>query len=106
MSEFNPRESSPIKMPEQKCCPTCGQKIAGDVKPLDSKMSQYLEPITGKTMIINGSKDVLELPTTDKKGTYKVYRVTGKDSEGKSVSEFAPKAPAQETKTVVDPNKK
>lgn len=90
---YNPRDKSFIKVPEKKVCPTCGHDLAPEVKPLTNEMSEYVNPISGRIMVINSIEPVLEIQGV------KVYRVTGKDAKGNPVSTYipaqssAPKAP-------------
>lgn len=91
---YNPRDNSPIKMPEKKLCPTCGQEITPEVKPITNEMNSYVNPLTGVAWVINSSEESLEI-----KGV-KMYKVTGYDKSGKPVSSFAP-APAKPATTPV-----
>lgn len=80
---YNPRDNSPIKMPEKKLCPTCGQEITPEVKPITNEMNSYVNPLTGVAWVINSSENILEI-----KGV-KMYKVTAY-KDGKPMSSFAP----------------
>ena len=49
MSEtYNPRERTFIKAPEVKICPTCGNPMMPEVKPMSNHMNNYMNASTGK----------------------------------------------------------
>lgn len=87
---YNPRDNSPIKMPEKKLCPTCGQEITPEVKPITNEMNSYVNPLTDVAFVLNSSAESIDI-----KGV-KMYRVTGYDKSGKPISSFVP-APAKST---------
>jgi len=56
---FNVRDRSFIKVPEPKCCPTCGQMIAPDVQPYAQHMNNYVNPTTKHTQCMNSNEEEL-----------------------------------------------
>lgn len=61
MAEYNPRNSSFIKVPETKCCITCGQPLPSDVKPMTNFMNRYINDINGTEVVLNSNDDYIEI---------------------------------------------
>ena len=55
---YNPRERSFIQPPEIKTCPTCGQLMQPEIKPMNNHMNNYISE-TGVILTINSDKDIL-----------------------------------------------
>lgn len=53
---YNPRDNTPIKMPEKKVCPTCGHELAPDVKPITNHMNVYVNDLSGREVVINSDE--------------------------------------------------
>jgi hypothetical protein len=88
MSEtFNVRDRSFIKVPEVKCCTACGQPLSPEVKPMSNHMNKYMS-VEGRVVVQNSNEDILEVKQGDI--TVSLYKVTGKDKNGKDVSSFIP----------------
>ena len=62
---YNPQERSFIKKPEIKICPSCGQPIQPDVKPLGNAMNKYVNAQTGKVIgVLNDDKEEITIGDT------------------------------------------
>ena len=53
---YNPREQTFIKAPEHKVCPTCGQLIVPEAKPLNNHMNVYVNDSTKVEFAINSNE--------------------------------------------------
>lgn len=62
---YNPRDRSFIKAPEIKLCPSCGQPLPPDVKPMTNFMNAYMHPVTRHVNIINSNEEVVNLKGQD-----------------------------------------
>lgn len=87
---YNPRDNSPIKMPEATTCITCGQSIAPQVKPLTNTMNRYVNDINGTEVVLNKTEDYIEIQGVQlrRKNVPKVEKITPLPAGG------TPKAPA------------
>jgi hypothetical protein len=90
---YNARERSFIKKPENKCCVTCGQPLTPEVKPMNNHMSQYINKISGRVLVLNSNEDTF---TIDGVTLYKVGTPAASN-----VQEVKPVTPTVEVKSTV-----
>jgi hypothetical protein len=58
---YNPRERTFIKVSEVKLCPSCGQPLPSDVKPMTNHMNAYMHPVTKHVNVVNSNEETINL---------------------------------------------